>query len=114
MTILSDITSTPKLIAGAVIAAAVVGFIAYFLHIKAEADRVPALVEANESLVKQAKVNDEIITGLNKNLFDLRKENEALQGDLDADIQKHPAAYACIIPADGVRLVNSAITGRAK
>lgn len=116
MSLIDDLTgwkSKAVLIGGAIAAVGIVLLTAQILHWKSEAARVDGLVAANKALVEKQKKDDEIITGLNTKLAGLRKENKLLLGNLNAEIKKHPAAYSCPIPADGLRILNDAITGSA-
>lgn len=48
---------------------------------------------------------------LEKQLAAQRETNEKLKEDLDDEIAKNGVYRACVVPADGVRLYNAAVSG---
>jgi Tfp pilus assembly protein PilO len=86
-----------------------VGFALYAKGAAEEREKI-ALADAKvaqEQYDKQFKLSTE----LEKNLAQIRADNDKLKDDLDVEIAKNRAYRDCIVPVDGVRLYNAALAG---
>lgn len=94
--------------AGAVAVGAFAGTYFYGVHVGAQGERVKQADRAD--VVRETR--DAAEKGAAAAIALLRPRNVTIRQELEREIQTNTVYRDCVVPADGVRILNEAITGR--